>query len=88
MLSTCVFDAGIELEQVDEAARVDFAASAALAARRSVTPVSQFNAFAMMRASVVLPTPRVPVKRYAWCSGARAAHSSARARRAPGRRAP
>ena len=29
----------------------------------SVTPVSQLSALAMMRASVVLPTPRVPVKR-------------------------
>ena len=29
----------------------------------AVMPVSQFNALAMMRASVVLPTPRVPVKR-------------------------
>jgi hypothetical protein len=28
-----------------------------------VTPVSQLSALAMMRASVVLPTPRVPVKR-------------------------
>ena len=29
----------------------------------AVTPVSQFRHFARMRASVVLPTPRVPVKR-------------------------
>jgi hypothetical protein len=31
----------------------------------SVGPCSQFSAFAMIRAIVVLPTPRVPVKRYA-----------------------
>jgi len=32
---------------------------------REVMPVSQFRHFARMRASVVLPTPRVPEKRYA-----------------------
>ena len=31
-------------------------------------PVSQFSAFASRRATVVLPMPRVPVNRYAWCS--------------------
>ena len=34
---------------------------------REETPVSQLIDLARMRASVVLPTPRVPVKRYAWC---------------------
>ena len=34
---------------------------------RDETPVSQLIDLARMRASVVLPTPRVPVKRYAWC---------------------
>ena len=33
-----------------------------------VTPVTQLRLFARMRAIVVLPTPRVPVSRYAWCS--------------------
>jgi len=33
-----------------------------------VMPDSQFRHLARIRASVVLPTPRVPVKRYAWCS--------------------
>ena len=28
----------------------------------ALTPVSQFSAFARIRAIVVLPTPRVPVK--------------------------
>ena len=32
----------------------------------AVGPFSQFSALARMRAAVVLPTPRTPVKRYAW----------------------
>ena len=32
-----------------------------------VTPISQFKHFAKIRAMVVLPTPRVPVNKYAWC---------------------
>jgi len=32
---------------------------------RELMPVSQLRHFARMRASVVLPTPRVPEKRYA-----------------------
>ena len=31
-------------------------------------PFSQFSALAMMRALVVLPTPRTPVKRNAWAT--------------------
>ena len=34
----------------------------------AVTPVSQLSVLARMRAMVVLPTPRVPVSKYAWCS--------------------
>jgi len=30
-------------------------------------PVSQFRHFARIRARVVLPTPRVPENKYAWC---------------------
>ena len=32
----------------------------------AVTPVRQLRLLARMRAIVVLPTPRVPVSRYAW----------------------
>src|SRR3546814_14423452 len=34
----------------------------------ALTPISQFRHLATMRASVVLPTPRVPVSRIAGCS--------------------
>ena len=34
----------------------------------AVTPVSQLRHFERMRAMVVLPTPRVPVNRNAWCT--------------------
>ena len=45
-----------------------------------VTPVSQLMHLARMRASVVLPTPRVPEKRNAWWSrSASSALTSARA---------
>ena len=57
---------GVELDQIDEAARIDLRCTARTCRTASaVTPVSQLSALAMMRASVVLPTPRVPVNRYA-----------------------
>ena len=56
---------GIELEQIDEAARVDVDARRADAAGVAVTPLTQLRLLARMRAMVVLPTPRVPVSRYA-----------------------
>jgi hypothetical protein len=54
---------GVDLDEVHEAAAVDFLAGAAGAAGWSVMPVSQLSALARMRARVVLPTPRVPVNR-------------------------
>jgi hypothetical protein len=50
----------VHFEQVDEAPAVDLDASRALAAGLRRDPVSQLRHFARMRASVVLPTPRVP----------------------------
>ena len=70
--------------------RGDLDARVARAAGRAAVgaAVSQFSALARMRAVVVLPTPRAPVKRKAWRDAARArSRSSERAwRRAPGRR--
>ena len=58
---------GVELEQVDEAAGVDRRVHAAQTPHGvAVTPVTQLRLLARMRAIVVLPTPRVPVSRYAW----------------------
>ena len=52
----------------------------------ALTPRSQFRHLARMRATVVLPTPRVPANRNAWCMPAAGrAHCSAHAARAPGR---
>jgi hypothetical protein len=62
MLSTGI-GRGVEFDQVDEAAGVDLDAGAHLPQGVAVTPVSQLSALARMRASVVLPTPRVPVNR-------------------------
>jgi hypothetical protein len=53
----------VDLEQVDETSRIDFLAAEQVPQGVAVTPVSQFSALARMRASVVLPTPRVPVNR-------------------------
>ena len=66
-----VVDAGVrrrvELQQVDEPAGVDVGARGQMPQGVAVTPVAQLRLLARMRAIVVLPTPRVPVSRYAWC---------------------
>jgi hypothetical protein len=53
---------GVHLDVVDEAAFVDLAARADTPHGCDVTPV-WLSAFAKIRDSVVLPTPRVPVNR-------------------------
>ena len=78
---------GVDLDEVDEAAGVDLAAGGADAAGLGADArVSQFRHLAKMRAIVVLPTPRVPVNRNAWCTRPAVERIDQRAHaRAPGR---
>ena len=58
----------IDLDEVDEAAGIDLAAARACAAGLGRDAGLAVEALGEMRAIVVLPTPRVPVKRNAWCT--------------------
>ncbi len=63
MLSTCVFDAASSSIRSMKRPRSISWQLPQVPQGVAVTPVSQLSAFAMIRASVVLPTPRVPVRR-------------------------
>lgn len=57
---------GIDLNQIDKAPCSISRQLSQTPHGVAVMPVSQFNPFANRRAIEVLPTPRVPEKRYAW----------------------
>jgi len=57
---------GVHLEQVHEAPGIDVAQAPHSPQGFDDTPRSQLSDLAKIRAIVVLPTPRVPVKRKAW----------------------
>ena len=63
MLSTWVFDAASSSNRSTKRPASISRHAAQRPQGSAVTPVSQFSALANTRASVVLPTPRVPVKR-------------------------